>query len=822
MPIKNSINSQIPIPLTDGGTGETTRQASINTLLDAASATTGHVPIKQANGDIIMQAPAEGGEELIYLNGTTTDATTITLGSFTIPDDDHVPFTILLSGRGPSNKNYWAKIDVSVRKNTGESAVIVGTRLKVQDSENSPGYNADVDVSGSDLRVRVTGAASEIVDWQAKVFFVSDAAGEDLIGTIGLYDNDVAIQWKDNGGTPQDAIKVDSNNNTILNASSGNEIQFANNGTASWNIKSDGKLLASSNQFIGVDADGSAVNTYLNLQAATLSSTADTALIQIQSVAKGGNLDLYSGSGGAVRFYPNTGTHRWSMPDAGGNAHLVFNASIAKLLAGTADGSDNSELVISSAGAQGPTRGAYLTMTGNEHSSTPGILGLVSGESGSIEFWTGGYNKRFSVNSSGTLISHQAGTIIQHDTADGSDTSYFWISAGGGIDYFNGTRGGSLLCFGNEASGNPGQALMGCGNASGAEIRLYTPGTSQPIKFATNGTDRWQVSGNGDLLPGSSSSYTLGSSSLPVLSGHIDYLTAYRIAAKGTGDLQLQTQTVDGSDNRGILMTNGPYNWTSSNSRGAYLYLWGNETGVPGDVMLSSGTAGDCRLLSANEVRFELGSNIVFGISGLTNNYYWQGSGGTLYLSVSSGSTRYTNFRSTAGGSHRVQVNGTTLNVPFTGVHIYKEKDDENLVAGEAVALENRKLVRCSGLKNKKCIGIITGETLQTDDDCLALYDSFQNKYERDDTDPENIIEKELRHVASVGDSYCEGLDGIRVCDLGGAIEAGDLLCVSSKAGFLQKQDDDLVHGYTVAKAVEDITFDENGECLDAYVYLLN
>jgi hypothetical protein len=43
------------------------------------------------------------------------------------------------------------------------------------------------------------------------------------------------------------------------------------------------------------------------------------------------------------------------------------------------------------------------------------------------------------------------------------------------------------------------------------------------------------------------------------------------------------------------------------------------------------------------------------------------------------------------------------------------------------------------------------------------------------------------------------------VCDAGGDIEAGDALVSSDVAGYGQKQQDDLIHTYTVGRATETV-----------------
>jgi co-chaperonin GroES (HSP10) len=57
----------------------------------------------------------------------------------------------------------------------------------------------------------------------------------------------------------------------------------------------------------------------------------------------------------------------------------------------------------------------------------------------------------------------------------------------------------------------------------------------------------------------------------------------------------------------------------------------------------------------------------------------------------------------------------------------------------------------------------------------------------------------------------------VLVTDQGGDIEVGDYICSSDVSGHGMKQDDDILHNYTVAKALENISFanvevNENGD----------
>lgn len=99
----------------------------------------------------------------------TTDGNTATLFSVTVPDGSVLRFKFDVVARkqhATENKSYWNFLFGAVRRNNG-SIVFVGTVVSMEDDEGTPGYIATVDVSGNDLRIRVTGAAAENVNWAA-------------------------------------------------------------------------------------------------------------------------------------------------------------------------------------------------------------------------------------------------------------------------------------------------------------------------------------------------------------------------------------------------------------------------------------------------------------------------------------------------------------------------------------------------------------------------------------------------------------------------------------------------------------------------------
>jgi hypothetical protein len=65
---------------------------------------------------------------------------------------------------------------------------------------------------------------------------------------------------------------------------------------------------------------------------------------------------------------------------------------------------------------------------------------------------------------------------------------------------------------------------------------------------------------------------------------------------------------------------------------------------------------------------------------------------------------------------------------------------------------------------------------------------------------------KNSREERLVVNSLGEG--GIWVCNSNGNIENGDYITSSDYLGYGEKQDDDLLHNYTVAKATIDCNFE--------------
>jgi len=106
--------------------------------------------------------------------------------------------------------------------------------------------------------------------------------------------------------------------------------------------------------------------------------------------------------------------------------------------------------------------------------------------------------------------------------------------------------------------------------------------------------------------------------------------------------------------------------------------------------------------------------------------------------------------------------------------------------------------------KDNPDLGIKKGDELKTNDGIKYVLKSVSTK-KIIDGHPDTlrgVVESNEYHVALIN---ALGEGGVNVCSEGGDIEIGDYICSSSIPGKGMKQSDDLLHNYTVAKAIEKV-----------------
>ena len=145
----------------------------------------------------------------------------------------------------------------------------------------------------------------------------------------------------------------------------------------------------------------------------------------------------------------------------------------------------------------------------------------------------------------------------------------------------------------------------------------------------------------------------------------------------------------------------------------------------------------------------------------------------------------------------------------FSAEHTYIS--DEELEVGSAAVISNGKITVSQSSNESICVGIVSSSRVidsNTVDnrDSLGNLDAAEGLY--------------LCRVICTGDSRHKGCQGFNVCNENGDIQPGDLLVTSSTPGYLMKQGDDIIRSKTVGKAMEQVTFDDNGQATGVYGFI--
>ena len=198
--------------------------------------------------------------------------------------------------------------------------------------------------------------------------------------------------------------------------------------------------------------------------------------------------------------------------------------------------------------------------------------------------------------------------------------------------------------------------------------------------------------------------------------------------------------------------------------------------------------------------------------------------------------------------------NNAKINYAVTLGHRYVKNISTNISQGDLVKLDsNNELVKSTSSKDSSVVGILWekvepsrfslvsgSNTEPTESDISAsLVDSFGNYIPTNETGS-----KEIWRVASIGDSLDVDstgsltLSGFKMCNQGGDVAPGDLLCSSDTPGYLMKQPSEwIVTGfngdstpiyeerqsqcsYTIAKCMVSSSWDSNGKMENVYGYL--
>jgi len=598
-----------------------------------------------------------------------------------------------------------------------------------------------------------------------------------------------------------------------------------------WNIEQGGHLMPEQDNSYAIGGSGKRVSI-LHVLSANIN----------QYVANNG-----AGTTDQVLTKMASGNTEWQDPTS------------ASLFPPTSDGADNSTISIGGGGAPSTGRGGFTTYYGNEEGSFPGVVWILAGEAtnANIRFasgTTGDVHTRWTMEQNGHLL--PGANNSYNIGASGRKVAIMWIQSINVNQYVDNV--GSAGSSGQVLTSNGTNAVwqniaVNNSNWSGTDLSVANGGTGSSTqagaranlaaaKSAAN-TDITSLSPTGDLTLNPSSQVELGATinmnanQLNMESGdivNIDDMTFAGtgsaidlnggdindiddITMRGTGSIL----NMNGGDITNIddISGNGVTSITAANiqiisNNGSISSVEMHANGRQG-VWRSGGldphsnntkTLGQSTIAWARVHTYKVRSPSVQEIHMEPNN----GNSSHRWIFGNSGIFTPQNNNTQdlgVGGLWRVRnayIQGYIG--PFTGAHMYKVADGENLNIGDTVSISNKEIVKTTQANDSSCIGIVSSDSITNSGVTFSGADTAEDSF--------GVVHDltasgmDVRAVASVGDATTGLLTGFNVCDEGGAVTEGTLLTTASGyPGYVKAQADDIIRAYTVGKALEDVSF---------------
>ena len=201
-----------------------------------------------------------------------------------------------------------------------------------------------------------------------------------------------------------------------------------------------------------------------------------------------------------------------------------------------------------------------------------------------------------------------------------------------------------------------------------------------------------------------------------------------------------------------------------------------------------------------------------------SSGYWWAWGPDTSTSTNSSISNIIFSFQGTNRGYVNWSSGGGQVN--FTGQHRTFVKDIPHTVAinyeGMIVSADQNKYIKMSGgiaagsnaITTNESLPIVSLTTKVNDKKCFGVISASEDPETRENSFGNfvSVEDKEYGDTRVFINSVGEG--AIWVTDINGPLESGDYITTSNVIGYGQKQTDDVLHNYTVAKITMDCDFE--------------
>ena len=483
---------------------------------------------------------------------------------------------------------------------------------------------------------------------------------------------------------------------------------------------------------------------------------------------------------------------------------VSVTSTVFKVGTGTDFGSSNTQLYIDSDGQF--SLGDKLTFNSDGNLSMTGAITIAAGSTSEVDFGAGA---AASASAAQTNAQNFASTAAGNAATSAS-------AAQTAANTANTTISNNSAAW---SAGDPNPTTFTPTSAAGTGAGLHLGNNRLGYNDGSNWKTYMDSSGN-FYLGGTSGAltWTAGTSTLNV---NRITATAGSVGGWGIGETTLGGTT---ADNTYGTLTLGSTGYISApefkiSAAGTATFKGVVESGAK----LSDGTNTKAwsTLFELDSTEIKLKSNALVGTTRLNTRFATYDG----YNSLISANTTKT----TANANEILSINQQ-----FTSGHQYVKQNNVSIDVGDLVKLDsNNQIIKSTTAKDTEIVGILWKEPKSGS----AEYDSLGDTFAENERDT-----KTMWKVASVGDSFDSGstsyLPGFKVCNQGGDVSRGDLLCSSDTEGYLMKQPSEWVItsfdgdsnpqyeerqsqcSYTVAKAMEDVVFDSNGLAVGVYGYL--
>jgi hypothetical protein len=642
------------------------------------------------------------------------------------------------------------------------------------------------------------------------------------------------------GGTSGDVtLNIGQGEGIVVSADSV-AVNFSGTGSAVTASRSDHNHVGAY-----VNLAGDTMSGTLNVTQSTASGRAGDFGINNASIASHALYGHTSGSGNAVRGYA-TGTGSagvFSVNNTSNPSHALSSSTTGGGIAVYGQTS-------------GTGRAGYFQITNNSNSSNV-LDAETNGSGNAVRGYTTGTGRagHFQIDN----VSN--GNLALWGQTNGTGTAIYGSTSGSGDAVRGYTYGtGRAGYFRIEQPSNSSNALYGGTDGSGYAVQGYTNGTGGAGYFSIN-----NASNTSDALHGNTSGTgSAGRFEINNASSSADALYAqtngfgaavYGIApntgvyggASATGSIDNYGGRfeADGDFGRGVYgsasargnVTNYGGYFTAAGDSGRGVYGTASAAGIgvhgkaPGTAVYGESTGGygiGVYGTGGEGVVGESSNTYGSGVWGNASGQYAEGVYG--YASgangdgghfIAPGISAYGVYAS--GGSYDFYAGGSGTNYgPFTGGHDVKLSEDfpANIKPGMVVSVTGKTQVRRRDDGTRSLSSTLPTVKLSKVANDKTVFGVFVT---------ETPLHKKHWYEKKEGERFATvnalGEGRVWVTNINGNIEAGDYITTSNLEGYGQKQDDDVLHTYTLGKAIDTVdwdmvteTVDYNGRPVKAYL----